>query len=114
MGYRLSKIYTRTGDDGKTQLGVGERIPKNHILIEVVGTLDEFNCAIGLILCHVKNPDMKTCLTRIQHTLFDLGGELCPPNHLVITAEKATELEEIIDKWNTTLPPLKEFILPGG
>lgn len=115
MGYRLSKIYTRTGDDGKTQVGVGERIPKDDILIEVLGTLDELNCAIGLMLSNqIHNTDVQNCLTQIQHHLFDLGGELCPPFHQSISAEKVKSLENKIDQYNTSLPPLKEFILPGG
>jgi cob(I)alamin adenosyltransferase len=115
MGYRLSKIYTRTGDDGKTQVSVGERILKNHILIETLGTLDELNCAMGLTLSFpIQNPVIKTCFTQIQHTLFDIGGELCPPHGIVIVEEKISALENQIDEWNTHLPPLKEFLLPGG
>jgi cob(I)alamin adenosyltransferase len=114
MGYRLSKIYTRTGDDGKTQVGVGERIPKNHLRIEALGTLDELNCAIGLMLTNKMTQDILSCLTQIQHELFNLGGELCPPYHVVITPEKISQLEQYIDQWNESLPPLKEFLLPGG
>jgi cob(I)alamin adenosyltransferase len=115
MGYRLSKIYTRTGDDGMTQVSPGERIPKNDIRIEALGSIDELNSAIGLMLAHeIPNLDIKSCLTQIQHELFDLGGELCPPHHQVITADKVTRLENTIDEWNEVLPPLKEFILPGG
>lgn len=115
MGYRLSKIYTRTGDDGKTQVGAGERIFKNHSRIEALGTLDELNCALGLMLSFpCKNTEIKTGLTRIQHELFDAGGELCPPHHVAITPDNISRLEKMIDVWNETLPPLTEFILPGG
>ena len=115
MGYRLSKIYTRTGDDGSTQLGDGKRLKKDDIRIETLGTIDELNSIIGLILSH--NPstdDVKTILTQVQHDLFDLGGELCPPHRIAITPEKILLLEKTIDRWNKTLAPLKEFILPGG
>jgi len=115
MGYRLSKIYTRTGDDGKTQLGDGNRIFKNHLRLEVLGTLDELNCAIGMILAFSPSEKaISACLTQIQNDLFNVGGELCPPYHQVITTEKITQLEETIDEWNESLPPLLEFILPGG
>lgn len=115
MGYRLSKIYTRTGDDGKTQLGDGIRIFKNHLRFEVLGTLDELNSVIGMILAFSpKNKSVITCLTQVQNDLFNLSGELCPPYRQVITAEKTVDLEKIIDEWNGNLPPLKEFILPGG
>lgn len=115
MGYRLSKIYTRTGDDGNTHLGDGNRLHKDHPRLEVLGALDELNSAIGLILAH--KPSHHTivdCLTRIQNELFDLGGELCPPHHATISADNITYLENTIDEWNAALPPLKEFILPGG
>lgn len=115
MGYRLSKIYTRTGDDGKTQVEPGKRISKNSLRIKSLGTLDELNCVIGLVLTQpLANPEMKTCLTEIQHDLFNLGGELCPPYYVAITPEKISHLEEMIDHWNENLPPLKEFILPRG
>lgn len=115
MGYRLSKIYTRTGDDGDTNLGDGCRIPKNTLRVDALGTLDELNCALGLALSF-ENPasDVHIKLTRIQHELFDLGGELCPPHRPVITEEHVLRLEKMLDQWNETLPPLKEFLLPGG
>jgi cob(I)alamin adenosyltransferase len=115
MGYRLSKIVTRTGDDGNTQIGVGKRIAKNHIVIETLGALDELNSTIGLLLAHKpKNKNIVKQLLQVQHDLFNMGGELCPPNKLVITPDKIIELEKMIDRLNATLPPLKEFILPGG
>jgi cob(I)alamin adenosyltransferase len=115
MGHRLSKIYTRTGDDGLTQVEPKNRIPKNCARIEALGTVDELNCAIGLTLAHgVNHAGVKECLTQVQHDLFNLGGELCPPHYPVITDEKISQLEQTIDEWNDSLPPLKEFILPGG
>jgi cob(I)alamin adenosyltransferase len=115
MGYRLSKIYTRTGDDGKTHLGDGHRIAKNSARLEAIGTLDELNSSIGMILAHLPlNVSVQSCLIQIQHDLFNVGGELCPPYHPVIDKEKIILLEVKIDEWNTFLPPLQEFILPGG
>lgn len=115
MGNRLSKIYTRTGDDGNTSVEPKHRIPKNSARIEALGTLDELNSALGLLLTHeISHSGIRDCLTQVQHDLFNLGGELCPPHHLVISDDNVTRLEEIIDEWNNDLPPLKEFILPGG
>src|SRR5215470_9208263 len=115
MGNRLSKIYTRTGDDGTTGLGDGTRVPKDGERVEAYGTVDELNSAIGVLLAVPALPSNVTvCLTEIQHELFDLGGELCIPGHHVITAEHVLRLEEVLDGFNDPLPPLKEFILPGG
>jgi cob(I)alamin adenosyltransferase len=115
MGHRLSKIYTRTGDDGTTGLGDGTRVEKGHPRIEAYGTVDEANSAIGVVLAIPGLPDdVSQALTRIQHRLFDLGGELAVPGYRAITAEHVTELENALDGFNDPLPPLKEFILPGG
>jgi cob(I)alamin adenosyltransferase len=115
MGHRLSKIYTRTGDDGTTGLGDGSRVEKTHARIEAYGTVDEANSAIGMILAVPNLPaEVATALTRIQHELFDLGGELAVPGYRVITAAHIDGLEDTLDKFNEPLPPLKEFILPGG
>ena len=115
MGYRLSKIYTRTGDDGLTNLGDGNRIHKNHARLELLGTLDELNSTIGLLLAHEPETEsIRTLMQTVQQELFNVGGELCPPYYTAITADKITTLEEHIDIWNESLPPLKEFILPGG
>jgi cob(I)alamin adenosyltransferase len=115
VGNRLSKIYTRTGDDGTTGLGDGTRVPKDSLRVEAFGTVDELNSAIGVLLATPElPPGVAACLTEVQHELFDLGGELCLPGHRVITAEHATRLEKSLDEFNDTLPPLKEFILPGG
>ena len=115
MGKRLSKIYTRTGDDGTTGLGDGRRVAKDDARVEAYGAVDELNSAIGLTLAVPGLPPSAAhCLTEVQHDLFDLGGELCIPGHRIITAEHVTRLERVLDEFNDALPPLKEFILPGG
>ncbi|HUD96163.1 MAG TPA: cob(I)yrinic acid a,c-diamide adenosyltransferase [Woeseiaceae bacterium] len=115
MGNRLSKIYTRTGDDGTTGLGDGSRIAKNSLRVEAYGTVDEANSAIGLVLgCASVVGDIRNCLTEVQHDLFDLGGELCIPGHRAIEDSFVARLERQLDTFNADLPPLKDFILPGG
>lgn len=115
MGHRLSKIYTRTGDTGTTGLGDGTRVNKEHARVEAYGTVDEANSAIGVVLAVPDLPqDITTCLVEIQHDLFDLGSELCMPAYRAITDEHITRLEQTLDRFNEHLPPLKEFILPGG
>jgi cob(I)alamin adenosyltransferase len=115
MGNRLTKIYTRTGDDGSTGLGDGGRVPKESPRVEAYGTVDEANSSIGVVLAHASVPaDMARCLTEVQHDLFDLGGELCIPGHRIITAQHVLRLESALDSFNDTLPPLKDFVLPGG
>jgi cob(I)alamin adenosyltransferase len=115
MGHRLSKIYTRTGDDGSTGLGDGVRVPKEHLRVEAYGTVDEANSAVGMVLAVPGLPhDVAGCLIEVQHKLFDLGGELCIPGHRAITAADVEWLEQSLDRFNEPLPPLKDFILPGG
>jgi cob(I)alamin adenosyltransferase len=115
MGNRLSKIYTRTGDDGSTGLGDGSRVAKDNARVEAYGTVDELNSVIGLLLAVPKLPkQVAACLTGVQHELFDLGGELCIPGHTLIRAEHVVQLERALDEFNEKLPALKEFILPGG
>ena len=115
MGNRLSKIYTKTGDDGTTGLGDGTRVRKDDSRVEAYGTADELNSAIGVLLAVPGLPaQIVECLTEVQHELFDLGGELCIPGHRAIQAAQVTRLEESLDAFNDALPPLKEFILPGG
>jgi cob(I)alamin adenosyltransferase len=115
MGHRLSRIYTRTGDDGSTGLGDGKRVPKEHPRVEAYGTVDEANSAVGMVLAVPGLPKaVIECLTEIQHDLFDLGGELCMPEHRAIVAADVERLESALDGFNADLPPLKDFILPGG
>ena len=115
MGNRLSKIYTRTGDDGTTGLGDGTRVPKDSARVEAYGTTDELNSVLGVLLAVPGLPEaVSALLTEVQHELFDLGAELCIPGHTVITADHVTRLEKALDEFNDPLPPLKEFILPGG
>ena len=114
MGNRLSKIYTRTGDDGGTGLGDGSRTEKDSLRIDAIGTVDELNSAIGVLLCNPLPAAVQSILVDVQHTLFDMGGELCIPGTTVITAERVTALEQQLDALNADLQPLKEFILPGG
>ena len=115
MGNRLSKIYTRTGDDGSTGLGDGARVSKESLRVEAYGTVDEANSAVGVVLAVAGLPEpIKRCLTDVQHDLFDLGGELCIPGSKIITAAHVDRLETELDGFNEALPPLKDFILPGG
>ena len=115
MGNRLTKIYTRTGDDGTTGLGDGARVPKESLRVEAYGTVDEANSAIGMVLAAPSLPAaVSRCLTGVQHDLFDLGGELCIPGHHMVTAAYIERLETTLDGFNEELPPLKDFILPGG
>lgn len=115
MGNRLSKIYTRTGDDGTTGLGDGSRIAKDSVRVEAFGTVDEANSAIGVVLAVESVPDaVRHCLTEVQHDLFELGGELCIPGHAAVRDAFVDRLETSLDGFNADLPALKEFILPGG
>jgi cob(I)alamin adenosyltransferase len=114
MGNRLSKIYTRTGDDGSTGLGDGSRVAKDSARVNAYGTVDEANSTIGLLLAAELPADVRELLTRVQHQLFDLGGELCIPGHAAIFDADVEALETRLDHYNDDLPPLKDFILPGG
>ena len=114
MANRLSKIYTRTGDAGTTGLGDGTRVAKDSLRIAAMGDVDELNSIIGLMLTEPISTEISEVLTRIQHDLFDTGGEICMPGYAMIKPERVTALENTLDKWNDTLTPLKEFILPGG
>jgi cob(I)alamin adenosyltransferase len=115
MGNRLSKIYTRTGDDGSTGLGDGTRVRKDSARVAAYGTVDELNSALGVLLAV---PDLPApvieILTQVQHDLFDLGGELCIPGMAMVDDADIEHLESTLDRFNADLPPLKEFILPGG
>jgi cob(I)alamin adenosyltransferase len=115
MGNRLTKIYTRTGDAGTTGLGNGRRVPKDHLRVEAYGTVDELNSAIGVLLAVPGLPAaVSDCLRGVQHRLFDIGGELCLPGHAVIDEQAVASLEQHLDEFNAHLPPLKDFVLPGG
>ncbi|MCE4371497.1 cob(I)yrinic acid a,c-diamide adenosyltransferase [Xanthomonas hortorum] len=115
MGNRLSRIYTRTGDDGSTGLGDGSRTGKDALRVTAYGTVDEANSAIGVLLAAPGVPELiAVLLTTLQHQLFDLGGELCIPGHAAIDAADIEALERQLDHFNDTLPPLQEFILPAG
>jgi len=115
MGNRLTKIYTRTGDDGTTGLGTGDRVPKDGARVEAYGTVDELNCAIGAVIAAPGVPaEVTSCLEDVQHQLFDLGGELSVPGRSVIDDPAVAGLEATLDRFNAALPPLKDFILPGG
>ena len=114
MGNRLSKIYTRTGDDGTTGLGDGSRVAKDSARVAAYGTVDEANSCIGLVLASDIPDDVRSLLTGVQHQLFDLGGELCIPGHAAIFDADIERLESQLDAFNDPLPALKDFILPGG
>lgn len=110
----LNKIYTRTGDDGSTGLGDGARVSKDSARVTAYGTVDEANSAIGIVLaCEIPEP-IRNVLVAVQHQLFDLGGELCIPGHAAIFDADIQALEDTLDRFNADLPPLKDFILPGG
>lgn len=114
MGHRLSSIATRTGDDGTTGLGDGSRIAKDEPRIAALGDVDELNSVIGLLRTEVSAPDIDADLSTIQHDLFDLGAELCIPGHTAVKTEQVAHLDERLAHYNASLPPLQEFILPGG
>jgi cob(I)alamin adenosyltransferase len=114
MGNRLSKIYTRTGDDGSTGLGDGSRVPKDSVRVHAYGTVDELNSALGIVLAYSLPDAIRDCLTEIQHELFELGGELCIPTSALIHNTDVVRLESRLDAFNEPLPALKDFILPGG
>ncbi len=114
MGKRLSKIYTRTGDDGTTGLGDGSRVSKANLRVEAIGTVDELNSLLGITISSIQDRDIQDCLLSIQHHLFDLGGELSMPGTSQMEGSKIDYLEQVLDSYNSQLPALKEFILPGG
>jgi cob(I)alamin adenosyltransferase len=115
MGHRLSKIYTRTGDDGTTGLADGQRLEKHDVRVDAFGTVDETNSAVGLVLAESSIDDrVRETLIRIQHELFDAGAELSLPGYRSIEQHHIDALEADLDRLNADLPPLKEFVLPGG
>jgi cob(I)alamin adenosyltransferase len=122
MGFRLSKIYTRTGDKGETGLGDGRRVPKDHPRIEAIGEVDTLNSQLGLLLANLEGlahampafQEIIDVLAPCQHRLFDLGGELAMPEYQALNTAEVERLETVIDKWNEEVGPLENFILPGG
>ncbi|MGE6387287.1 cob(I)yrinic acid a,c-diamide adenosyltransferase [Pseudomonas sp. NPDC078416] len=122
MGFRLSKIYTRTGDTGETGLGDGRRVPKDHPRVEAIGEVDSLNSEVGVLLAgltaavatHPALQEVIDVLAPCQHRLFDLGGELAMPEYQALNAAEIERLETAIDHWNEELGPLENFILPGG
>jgi cob(I)alamin adenosyltransferase len=118
---KLDKIYTRTGDEGKTSLGDGSRLPKFHLRVTAYGSIDEANSVIGVANLHVQNPEVFHLLRHVQNDLFDMGADLCRPERpgaegpmLRITDEQVLWLENQIDRFNAELEPLNSFVLPGG
>ena len=115
MGNRLSKISTKTGDQGDTGLGDGSRVAKTHLRIHTLGEIDELNSWVGMLRAQlVPEDELQPLLSQIQHDLFDLGGEMALPNHRLLPEAMLSELEKHIVLYNDTLPYLKEFILPSG
>lgn len=114
MGNRLSKIATRTGDNGTTGLGDGSRVGKDSLRVHAMGDVDELNSHLGVLLCEPLPDALREELMSIQHDLFDMGGELCIPGYTMITEVQVERLDALLEKYNADLPPLKDFILPGG
>ena len=118
---KLDKIYTRTGDEGKTSLGDGARLPKFHPRVTAYGSIDETNSTIGVAILHIADDDVLAALRHVQNDLFDVGADLCRPERpstqavpLRITDEQVAWLENRIDRFNVELEPLTSFVLPGG
>jgi len=114
MGKRLTKIATRTGDNGSTGLGDGSRTGKDHIRVQAMGDVDELNSQLGLLLCEAMPDALRAELVLIQHDLFDLGGELCIPGYQLIREAQVLRLDDMLAHYNAQLPALTEFILPAG
>ncbi|HEY9104649.1 cob(I)yrinic acid a,c-diamide adenosyltransferase [Chitinimonas sp.] len=114
MANRLSKIVTRTGDDGSTGLGDGQRVSKASHRIAVLGDIDELNSQLGLALAETMPAVLAEVLTQVQHELFDLGGEVCIPGRIALNEGHLLGLEAAVTRFNAELPPLREFVLPGG
>ncbi len=114
MGQRLTQITTRTGDAGMTGLGNNERVPKSHVRVQAMGDVDELNSMLGLLLCEEMALKEQALLVDIQHELFNLGGELSIPGFLLLKESAVADLDLEIASYVKVLPPLKEFILPGG
>jgi cob(I)alamin adenosyltransferase len=118
---KLDKIYTRTGDDGRTSLGDGSRLPKYHVRVAAYGSIDEANSVIGIAQLHVQDAEVRNVLHHIQNDLFDVGADLCRPERpasgappLRVSDQQVEWLEKTIDTFNAGLAPLDSFVLPGG
>ena len=114
MANRLSQIATRTGDDGTTGLGDGQRVPKSHLRVQAMGDVDELNSQLGLLLTEPLPDDVRELLVVIQHELFNLGGELSIPGYELVKEDAVLRLDAALAHYNAALPRLKEFILPAG
>jgi cob(I)alamin adenosyltransferase len=114
MGKRISRVYTRTGDDGSTGLADGSRVAKDDARIEAIGAVDELNSCIGVLQCEALPTRIHDCLAAVQQRLFDIGGELSLPESGLLDEEPVSDLEHTLDSLNRDLPALREFILPGG
>ena len=114
MSHRLTQIATRTGDDGSTGLGDGSRVPKDHLRVEAMGDVDELNSTLGVLLAEPLPTDVRELLGRIQHELFNLGGELSIPGYTLLGVDAVAGLDTALEHYNAALPRLKEFILPAG
>ena len=114
MGHRLTRITTRTGDQGSTGLATGDRVSKSSGRILAIGAVDELNSWIGLVLAQGPSPEIADCLSDVQHDLFEVGAELSLPGHARVNEDHAKRLEAAVEEFNARLPPLKEFVLPGG
>jgi cob(I)alamin adenosyltransferase len=114
MARRLTRISTRTGDDGTTGLADGARVPKDDARLEAIGAVDELNSAVGLLLAEDLVPSMRATLAPIQHDLLDIGGELALPGHALLDQGHLERLDRELEALNSKLPPLADFVLPGG
>ena len=114
MGNRLSKIYTRTGDQGTTGMADGSRIEKDSLRVAAIGDVDELNSLLGVVISYCEHQAIREMLVTIQHDLFNLGGQLTIPECALVSAQRVSWLEQMLDDMNAELPPLREFILPGG
>ncbi len=114
MSHRLTQIATRTGDDGSTGLGDGSRVAKDHLRVEAMGDVDELNSTLGVLLAEPLPPEVRDLLVRIQHELFNLGGELSIPGYTLLGVDAVAGLDAALAHHNAALPRLKEFILPAG
>ncbi len=114
MGYRLSKITTRTGDKGTTGLASGVRVEKDSPRVLAMGAVDELNSSIGVVMAHGTPPEVRECLVEVQQRLFEVGAQLSSPGRQRITEEDVATIERAVEHFNAQLEPLKEFVLPGG